>query len=138
VPNRAPSRDSGKVLPAGSAIIVNHKEHDLAPSFLSEALREPLGSLLTSEGAVREPGTRVRVYAEDCSSVCPALAGYPWPGQDQEDLGFLHGSPGERKETLTRVRGGAPASEGNGGAMAYIIEISFIRSFDSAISGYLS
>src|SRR5512142_1157122 len=33
------SRDSGKVLPAGSALIVQHKKHVLAPSFLSEALR---------------------------------------------------------------------------------------------------
>src|SRR5512142_2530852 len=81
----------------------------MAPSFLSEALREPLGSPLTSEGAVRE-----RRHAEDCSSVCLERQAYV-------------SSAGERKETLEGVRGGAPAREGNGGAMASIVELSFIE-----------
>ena len=86
----------------------DHKEHAMAQSFLNEALREPLGSPLTSEGAVRE-----RRHGEDCSSVCLKRQAYV-------------SSAGERKETLEGVRGGAPASEGNGGAMAYIVGLFFI------------
>ena len=85
----------------------------MAEPFLSEALREPLGVPLTSDGAVREPGTRCAGVAEDCSSVCLERQAYV-------------SSAGERKETLEGVRGGThphsgyPAREGNGGPMAYI------------------
>ncbi len=69
---------------------------------------------------------RERRHAEDCLSVL-LLRGTRGHGQSQRGNACAPRVAGERKETLEGVRGGAPASEGNGGAMAYTIDLCFIE-----------
>ena len=81
-----------------------------AQPFLSEALRESLGTPLMVGGS----GAQCEAHAEDCLSAS-LYRGTRDPertvGQDLHSTGRTTGKP---RENLERVRDGTPASEGNG------------------------
>ncbi len=81
----------------------------MAPSFLSEALRKPLGPLLMVGGNGARAQARRGLFERMPDGQAYASSAAEW------------------RETLAGREARAPAREGNGGAMAYIVVLCFIE-----------